>query len=212
VEIRSLSVGPLQTNAYLAWRDPSSAALIDPGYEAERILDWVGENAVTIRAILLTHAHFDHVGALAAVQGELGAPVWLHPLALPVYRRAAESASRWALPITPPPQQGLRWLQEGWLAEGPGFEVLHLPGHCPGHVAFYSAAAGGVFSGDLLFQGAVGRWDIPSADKETLIGSIRRLALLPEQTVVYPGHGPATTIGAEKAANRYLRRWLDGYS
>ncbi|WP_287410141.1 MBL fold metallo-hydrolase, partial [Oceanithermus sp.] len=135
-------------------------------------------------------------------------PVFLHPAARPVYERAAAAAMRWGLFIDPPPSEPLVDLAEGALAVGPGFEVLHLPGHCPGHVAFYQAEAGAVFSGDLLFAGGVGRWDLPGADLDELKRSIRRLFELPGATRVFPGHGPATTLAAERQGNPFVQDWL----
>lgn len=212
MKVASLALGPLQTNAYLAWNDAEEAVLIDPGCEPEKLLTWINDLAVRPRAILLTHAHFDHVGAVAAAVREYAAPVYLHSLALPVYRRAAEAAKNWGFQIEAPPTADPLPLEEGDLAVGPGFTVLHLPGHCPGHVAFYNRAAGAAFAGDVLFAGGVGRWDIPSANKEQLEASIRKLFGLPDQTTIYPGHGPATTLAAEKGGNRYVRAWLEASS
>ncbi len=204
----SVELGPLRERAYLVWNDPARAVLIDPGDEAERLLAWVAEAGVGLEAVLLTHAHFDHVGAVAAVVAAHPVPVYLHPLALPVYQRAAASAARWGFSVAQPPEKPLVWLQEGRLEVGPGFEVLHLPGHCPGHVAFYQPDAAAVFSGDVVFAGGVGRWDIPSADKLLLEASIRKLFELPGETAVHPGHGPSTTLAAERRSNPYVRQWL----
>lgn len=212
MEVGKLALGPLQTIAYLAWEDPDAAVLIDPGDEAERVFSWIETIGVRPAAVLLTHAHFDHVGAVAAVVERLEVPVYLHPGALPVYRRAAASAARWGLEIAQPPEEPLVMLAEGDLAVGPGFQVLHLPGHCPGHVGFYNPAAGVIFSGDVLFAGGVGRWDIPSADREALAASIRKLFQLSPKTVVYPGHGPPTTLEAELETNVYVRDWLGASS
>ncbi|WP_457637965.1 MBL fold metallo-hydrolase [Oceanithermus sp.] len=208
MEIRSLELGPLEARAYLVWREPARAVLLDPGAEPEKLLAWVEGFAVELEAVLLTHAHFDHVGAVAAVVEKRHLPVYLHPRALPVYRRAAASAARWGFAIPQPPEEPLVALEEGSLNLGPGFTVLHLPGHCPGHVAFYQPEAGTVFSGDVLFAGGVGRWDIPSADREELVASINKLFGLPDETIVYPGHGPETTLAAERETNRYVRQWL----
>jgi len=208
MEAVSLAVGALQTNAYLVWSDPERAVLIDPGGEAGRLLDWVKGVGVGVEAVLLTHAHFDHVGAVGEVAGTYDVPVYLHPDALPVYRRAATSAARWGFGISQPPEEPLVMLAEGELALGPGFEVLHLPGHCPGHVGFYNPAAGAIFSGDVLFAGGVGRWDIPSANRELLARSIRKLFSLPPQTIVYPGHGGPTSLAVEARSNPYVREWL----
>lgn len=209
MNVAKLVVGPLQTNAYLIWETPEAAVLVDPGDEAAKVLSWLEAARVNLVAVLLTHAHFDHVGAVGEVVDKLNLPVYLHPKALPVYRRAAASAARWGFRIDQPPEDPVILLSAGELAVGPGFEVFHLPGHCPGHLAFYNAASQAIFSGDLLFTGGVGRWDIPSADRETLAASIRKLFALPATTTVYPGHGPETTLAAECQSNPYVREWVN---
>ena len=208
MHVERLELGPLRAVAYLVWSNPGRAVLIDPGDEPRRVRDWIQGHTVTPEAVLLTHAHFDHVGGVLGVAEALDLPVFLHPAAHPVYQRAAAAAARWGVFIDPPPAEPLVELAEGALAAGPEFEVLHLPGHCPGHVAFYQAAAGTVFSGDLLFAGGVGRWDLPGADLDDLQRSIRRLFELPGATVVHPGHGPATTLAAERQSNPFVRDWL----
>jgi len=208
MQIETRSFGPLQANSYLVWSDPERAVLLDPGDEPERLLAWVRASGVGLEAVLLTHAHFDHLGALRQVVEAFDLPALLHPAARPVYDRAVTAAARWGFFIDPPPTEPLVELREGPLELGPGFEVLHLPGHCPGHVAFYQAEAGAVFSGDLLFAGGVGRWDLPGADLDELQRSIRRLFGLPATTRVYPGHGPATTLAAERRTNPFVQEWL----
>ncbi|XOB98363.1 MBL fold metallo-hydrolase [Deinococcota bacterium DY0809b] len=209
MRIETRAFGPLQANAYLVWDDPERAVLVDPGDEPERVLHWVRDCGVALEAVLLTHAHFDHVGAVRAVVEAYDLPVRLHPAARPVYERAASAAMRWGLFLDPPPTEPLVDLAEGSLDLGPGFRVWHLPGHCPGHVAFYQPEAEAVFSGDLLFAGGVGRWDLPGADLDDLRRSIRRLFKLPEATRVHPGHGPATTLAAERRGNPFVQDWLD---
>jgi len=208
VRVETLALGPLGANAYLVWREPGQAVLIDPGDEPARVLEWVESAEVTLQAVLLTHAHFDHLGAVNGVVEALAPPVYLHPAARPVYQRAAASAARWGIFIDPPPLEPLVDLHPGALTPGPGFEVSHLPGHCPGHVAFYAAEAGALFAGDLLFAGGVGRWDLPGANLDDLQHSIRRLFALPEETRVFPGHGPATTLAAERRGNPFVQDWL----
>ena len=189
-------MGPLAENAYLYWWG-SEGVLVDPGAEARRIEAAVAEAGFDPVAVLLTHAHFDHLGAVA----ELGLPVYLHRDDLPLYERAPELAAGFGLRLRPPPPPA------GFLSEGDrafGLEVLHLPGHSPGHLAFFSPDEGLVFSGDLLFRGAVGRYDLPGADREALWRSLLRLVSLPEETRVLPGHGPETTVGRERRENPFL--------
>ena len=201
MEVRSLTVGPLAENAYLVWQG-AKGVLVDPGDQAGRILEAVRAAGFTPEAILLTHAHFDHLGAVAPLAEALGLPVYLHAADLPLYQRAPEIAAGWGLTVPPPPEPA------GFLDQGDevfGLAVLHLPGHSPGHLAFYRAEDGFVLSGDLLFRGGIGRYDLPGADRTALFASLRRLLALPGATRVLPGHGPATTLAAERAANPFLK-------
>lgn len=199
-----LTVGPLAENAYLV-ETPQGAVFIDPGDEPARLFALAEEAGVVPRAILLTHAHFDHVGAVAPLVAAWGVPVYLHPLDLPLYQRAQEAAALWGFSVPNPP------LPITPLAEGEevyGFKVWHLPGHSPGHVAFIHQEAGKaplVFGGDLLFRGGIGRYDLPGADPKALFQSLKRLLSLPPETEVLPGHGPATTLGLEARTNPFLQ-------
>ncbi|WP_448566458.1 MBL fold metallo-hydrolase [Thermus sp.] len=196
-----LTVGPLGENAYLV-ETPMGGVFIDPGDEAPRLLALAEETGLTPRAILLTHAHFDHLGAVAPLVEALGLPVFLHPLDLPLYQRAPEMAALFGLAVPPPPPK-VEPLEEGMALFG--FEVFHLPGHSPGHVAFLDREGGQVFSGDLLFRGGIGRYDLPGADPRALFASLRRLLTLPPTTQVHPGHGPSTTLGLEARTNPFLQ-------
>jgi glyoxylase-like metal-dependent hydrolase (beta-lactamase superfamily II) len=196
----ALTTGPLQENAYLV-ETPEGAVFIDPGDEPERLLALAEGAGLNPRAILLTHAHFDHVGAVAPLVEALGLPVFLHPLDLPLYERAAEVAARWGVLIPRPPRE-VEPLEEGMALFG--FEVWHLPGHSPGHVAFLDREGRQVFSGDLLFRGGIGRYDLPGADPKALFRSLKRLLSLPPDTQVHPGHGPSTTLGLEAQTNPFL--------
>lgn len=196
----ALTTGPLQENAYLV-ETPEGAVFIDPGDDPERLLALAEGAGLNPRAILLTHAHFDHVGAVAPLVEALGLPVFLHPLDLPLYERAAEVAARWGVLIPRPPQE-VEPLEEGMALFG--FEVWHLPGHSPGHVAFLDREGRQVFSGDLLFRGGIGRYDLPGADPKALFRSLKRLLSLPPTTQVHPGHGPSTTLGLEAQTNPFL--------
>ncbi|WP_038058413.1 MBL fold metallo-hydrolase [Thermus amyloliquefaciens] len=204
MRVHRLSVGPLQENTYLV-EGTEGTVLIDPGDEAERILALLESTGLRPEAILLTHAHFDHVGAVAPLVEALSLPVFLHPLDLPLYRHAAEVARMWGLAIPNPPLP-VEPLEEGQVLFG--FTVWHLPGHSPGHVAFLHPGGAldplRVFSGDLLFRGSIGRHDLPGASREDLFQSLRRLLTLPPRTEVYPGHGPSTSLALEAKTNPFL--------
>jgi len=202
-----LTVGPLQENCFLLRRDGSDrAVIVDPGDEAARLLGTVDELGVTLEAILLTHAHFDHVGAVAEIARATGTEVWVPRIEAPVL---ADINSYVLFPGFGP--------YEGYAAEhvldggetlslaGLTIEVLSTPGHSPGHVTFSVPDEQVVFSGDVLFQGSVGRTDLPGGDTGTLMESIRTLFEgLPAETKVYPGHMGLTTLGDERARNPFL--------
>ncbi|MBO1438675.1 MBL fold metallo-hydrolase [Meiothermus sp. CFH 77666] len=202
MKVHGLSVGPLQENTYLLVGESGRGAIVDPGDEPERILAEVRRVGLRPEAILLTHAHFDHVGAVAPLVEALKLPVYLHPGDLALYQNAAQNAARWGLSIPQPPEP-VEPLAEGQQLDlGLGLSVLFLPGHAPGHVAFY--APGHLVSGDVLFRGGIGRYDLPGSDPQALFASLQKLKKLPPQTVVYPGHGPLTTLAEEMAHNPYL--------
>lgn len=202
--VRTLTVGAFQENCFLV-ADPESreAVLIDPGDEAGRLLDAVVAERCTLTAIWVTHAHLDHVGGIAAVKRAIDVPVWLHPLDRPIYDRASDSGARYGLVVEnpPPPDHDLADGDEMTVG-GLRFSVMHVPGHAPGHVAF--VGHGVVFGGDCLFAGSIGRTDLPLSNGADLLKSLQRFAALPADTVVYAGHGPATTIGEELRSNPFL--------
>jgi hydroxyacylglutathione hydrolase len=206
MDLRMLTVGPVQENCFVFRRDGSDAALIvDPGDEAPRILAAVEDLGAKVEAILLTHTHFDHIGAVAPVAEATGAPVWVPEIEAPVLA----DPMAW----TPPgfgPFEGYEadhTLNGGEKLELAGFEidVIHTPGHSPGHVTFSIPDEQAIFSGDVLFQGSVGRVDLPGGDGPTLMESLRNLVeSLPPETRVHPGHMGLTTLGAEKRSNPFL--------
>jgi glyoxylase-like metal-dependent hydrolase (beta-lactamase superfamily II) len=202
--VDQLSLGPIGTNCFVvrAAPDAAQAAVIDPGDEAPRILEALERLGATCAAILLTHSHYDHFGALAEVAEATRAPVWLPAGELDVFRRPQDFFPG----LTTPPYGGEATLLSGGEtieAAGISFEVTSVPGHSPGHLSYH--ADGHLFSGDVLFQRSVGRTDLPFGDWDTLLASIRSLAsAYPHDTIVLPGHGPATTLGAELAANPFL--------
>lgn len=202
--VDQLSLGQIGTNCYLvrSAADAPHAVVIDPGAGADAIVARLAEVGATCNAILLTHSHFDHFGALSDLAELTGAPVWLPEGELDVFRRPGDFYPGFPLRA----YEGEATLLSGAEtieAAGISFQVRHVPGHAPGHVAYY--ADGALFSGDVLFAGSVGRTDLPFSDWETLLESIRGLAdAYPPETVVYSGHGPATTLGDELARNPFL--------
>ena len=206
LQIDTLPLGALQANCYLLTASEGQAAIaIDPGGEISPLLRALRRRERKLTHILLTHAHFDHIGGVAALVEATGAVLALHPGDVPLLRRRG-GALDWGFDLEPIPEPGLL-LQEGQVLdlEAAHLKVLWVPGHTPGHVAFYSAQAHSVFTGDALFQGSIGRTDLPGGDYDQLIRSIREsLLTLPDDTVVYPGHGPSTTIGEEKQFNPFL--------
>lgn len=201
------AVGPLMANCYVL-ADPESrrAVVVDPGDEGERLRDALERERLRLEAIWLTHAHFDHVGGVDALRAGLDVPVLLHPDDRVLYENAAQAAQRWEIPFRQPTAPTTD-VSAGERLEFAGREVrcLFTPGHAPGHLAFYLPSEGFVLSGDALFQGSIGRTDLPLGNHEQLLSSIRReLLTLPEDTVVYPGHGPETTIGLERRHNPFL--------
>lgn len=207
MHIDVLPVGPLSANAYLLTTG-RRAVLVDPGGEPDRLLEALGARDAELEAVWLTHAHFDHVGALAELLEAAPVPVYLHPADAPLLASAAAAAAAWGVHIRQPPL-GARPLADGdRLALGAvEARCLHTPGHAPGHVAIYLPSQAVVLSGDALFRGSIGRTDLPFGDHDRLLRSIRdRLLGLPGDTRVLPGHGPATTIAEEAASNPFLVR------
>jgi hydroxyacylglutathione hydrolase len=207
MDVRMFTVGPVAENCYLFRRDGSDKALIvDPGEEAPRLLAAIDQLGVTLEGILLTHTHFDHVGAVAPVAQATGAEVWVPEIEKPVL---ADIMSFVPFPGFGPYESydAEHTLKGGESLELAGFDidVLFTPGHSPGHVTFSIADEQALFSGDVLFQGSVGRTDLPGGDWGTLLESIRSLVDgFPPETTVYPGHMGITTLGAEKASNPFL--------
>jgi glyoxylase-like metal-dependent hydrolase (beta-lactamase superfamily II) len=189
---RTLPVGDLRANCYIiADPDSKEALIIDPGNQPERILPVIERQKLCVKLILNTHGHYDHVGANGPIQRATGAPIAIHPEDRPIL----EITRSWGVVDSPNPDQALydgEILVLGQLR----FVVWHTPGHSPGGVCL--VGEGVVFSGDTLFLGCVGRYDLPGSSKVALKQSLERLMTLPDATVVYPGHDVPTTIGAER--------------
>lgn len=204
MKIDWVTVGPFQENSYLVVDEPSGkAVLVDPGDQGDRIVRMVKSAGVDLQAVWLTHAHLDHIGAVSAVRREWKVPVLLHPEDLVIYRRGAQSAASYGLPFEQPADpDGV--LEHGQLLElgRSRFEVHHTPGHAPGHVVFVGERV--MLGGDLLFAGSIGRVDLPLSNPAAMEASLAHVAAFDPDTAVYPGHGPATTIGDELAGNPFM--------
>jgi hydroxyacylglutathione hydrolase len=206
--LEKLTVGPFQENCYVIGDQESRiGAIIDPGDEAARIAMAVEETGLDIGSIIVTHAHIDHVGAVAALADEYACPVLMHDEAEPMLKELPTQAMMMGIRFGKLPEVD-RYVEDEEIVEVGDLRLrsLYTPGHSPGHLAFYLQDEGLVLSGDALFAGSVGRVDLPGGSMEVLMQSIEeRLLTLPEETVVYPGHGPRTTIGNERTSNPFLQ-------
>jgi hydroxyacylglutathione hydrolase len=209
IDVRMFTVGPVQENCFIVReKGASSAVMVDPGEEPDRLLAALESLGVEkLEAILLTHTHFDHIGAVAPVAEATGAPVWCPELETQVLANIMD--------YVPWPGFGPyesydadHTVAGGETLElaGLSFEVLFTPGHSPGHVTYALPEQQALFSGDVLFQGSVGRVDLPGGDWATLLASIESLLeRFPPETNVHPGHMGITTLGRERASNPFLR-------
>ena len=209
VRIKTFIFNAFEENTYLLIDESGSAVIADPGCygveEQEMLKDYIKDQGIQIVALVNTHAHIDHVLGNAFIKENFNVPLFLHKGDLPVLHANPAIAGTYGFPdykmINP----------DRFLADGDKInfgdsvlEVLHVPGHSPGHVAFYDAQNGYVLAGDVLFSGSIGRTDLPGGDYDTLIDSIhRRLFILGDDVSVYPGHGPRTEIGIEKRSNPF---------
>jgi hydroxyacylglutathione hydrolase len=206
-----LTVGPFQENCYLIGDEVSGVgALVDPGDEAARIAMTVEQTDLEVASIIVTHAHIDHVGAVAALVDEYACPLLMHAEAEPMLKQLPTQAMMMGLRFGKVPAVDRHISDEEVLEVGElKLRSLYTPGHAPGHLAFYIEDEGFVLSGDALFAGSVGRVDLPGGSMEVLMRSIEeRLLTLPDETTVYPGHGPQTEIGNERASNPFLQGGL----
>lgn len=204
MRIQMATVGPFEENSYLVVDEQTNrATLIDPGDEAERLIALVRASGASLEAIWLTHAHIDHIGAVAGVRRVWGVPVYLHPADAPLFERGKEQAAIYGVPFEQPDPPDVE-LSEGDVVTCGSlhFDVLHMPGHSPGHVVFRHEEI--ALGGDLLFAGSIGRTDLLFGDPERMEESLARFCELDDATVVFPGHGPDTTIGHERATNAFL--------
>lgn len=205
--MKSLVTGELQVNCYLVGCKASGQALvIDPGGKAQRILEILAEQDLTLKMVVNTHGHFDHVGGNRALVEETGAELLIHADDLPILRGASDHALQFgckAIEASPEPTRLLNHGDRIELGELQ-FQVIHVPGHSPGGICLLGE--GRLFAGDNLFAGSIGRTDLPSGDQGALMQALRdRVLILPDEIAVCPGHGPETTIGRERRTNPFLR-------
>jgi glyoxylase-like metal-dependent hydrolase (beta-lactamase superfamily II) len=206
--IESLVVGPFQSNCHVvACTETNDAVIIDAGDDAARILSLVRTMGVNVKAVVSTHAHLDHVAGLAGVVEALGVPVFMHADETPMYEGVGQQAQMFGLP-RPKTVPIHRWLAEGDVINVGKLrgEVMLMPGHTPGHiiVVFKDETPPRAVVGDVLFQGSIGRTDLPGGDHDVMMKTLERFLPLPDDTIVYSGHGPETTIGDEKKWNPFL--------
>jgi glyoxylase-like metal-dependent hydrolase (beta-lactamase superfamily II) len=207
LEVEMLTVGPVAENCFLVRRAGSEEVLVvDPGEEPERILAALERIGGSVEAILITHCHFDHIGAVSPVAKATGAPVYCPEIERPVLADIMAFVP-WEGVGPYESYEADRTVAGGETLELAGLEldVISTPGHSPGHVTYSVRGEQAIFSGDVLFQGSVGRVDLPGADGPTLMMSIRKLLdALPPETEVHPGHMGTTTLGAERQSNPFL--------
>ena len=202
MEVVTLRVGKLQTNCYMIINE-DKASIIDPGGDADDILATLTSRGLKLKQIVLTHGHADHVADAMAVQRSTQADIIIHTADLGYLRAVTDQMATYlGLTESIEPQSFLQGGEEIELA-GLTFTVLSTPGHTPGSCCLYNAKAGVLFSGDTLFASSIGRSDLAGGDPAALAVSLNRLKQLPDETKVYPGHGPSTTIARERVRNRY---------
>ncbi|PSL42348.1 glyoxylase-like metal-dependent hydrolase (beta-lactamase superfamily II) [Salsuginibacillus halophilus] len=204
---KQLPLGPLQTNGYVLFDDAKHAVIFDPGGDAEKLQAFLDDEGLTPQAVLLTHAHFDHIGAVDAVRKTYNVPVYLHEDEAGWLPEPSKNGSSLFIGQSITAKEADSFITtDGLLDIDPfSFKVLLTPGHSPGSVSFYHEKTATVFAGDTLFQEGIGRTDLPGGDHQQLLDSIHHQLLeLPEETTVAPGHGPTTTIGVEMDRNPFL--------
>lgn len=208
--------GPFQKNGYVVGCERTrDAVYIDPGDEVERLLGFITTEGLSVTAILLTHAHVDHVSGVAEARRRLTAPVWLHPADQALYDNAATQGAMFGLQVEQPPPVDRYYGAQGPITFGDyRVQVHHTPGHAPGGVCLAVSKAGAadapaLFVGDTLFAGSIGRTDLPGGSHDVLLRAITGvLFAFPDESIVYSGHGPATTIGRERRTNPFVLEYL----
>ena len=216
--LETAAVGPFFKNGYVAGcENTRKAVFIDPGDEVEQLLAFIAAEKLDVTHILLTHAHVDHVSGVAEAKRALGVPIYLHRDDLFLYDNAVRTGMMFGLTVEQPPPVDVFYEGEGPLVFGDyQVRVVHTPGHCPGGVCLAISRGGDasppqLFVGDTLFAGSIGRTDLPGGNYDTLLTSITQtLFAFPDDSIVYSGHGPETTIGREKQTNPFVLEYLAG--
>jgi hydroxyacylglutathione hydrolase len=214
MRIETAAAPPFLKNGFVVSCERTrDAVYIDPGDEVQELLDYIETERLQVSAILLTHAHVDHVSGVAAAKRALGAPIWLHPDDTWLYEHAVPQGAMFGYRLEQPPPVDRHYQGAGPIAFG-DYDVVvhHTPGHCPGNVCLQIGRRGerglDLFVGDTLFAGSIGRTDLPGGDYETLMHAITGVLLpLGDDARVHPGHGPDTTIGHERRTNDFLLQW-----
>jgi len=211
IKLKQFVFNPLQVNAWLVYEERSSAILIDPSFmdleECSVISNYMDQTGITIEFVINTHGHFDHVFGTGMLRNFTNAPILIHENDLQLMYMAPKVARSFGFEFvgTIPEPDGFLKHKQKITAGTIDVEVLHVPGHSQGCVAFYFPSMACLFAGDTLFAGSIGRTDLPEGNYEQIIRSIKeQLFTLPDETKVFPGHGPSTTIGKEKQSNPYV--------
>ena len=214
--LESAAVGPFFKNGYVVGCEHTrQAVFIDPGDEVEQLLAFIDSEKLDVTHILLTHAHVDHVSGVAEAKRALGVPIHLHKDDLFLYQNAVRTGMMFGLTVEEPPPVDVFYDGEGPIVFG-GYQVriVHTPGHCPGGVCLAITKQGDaspphLFVGDTLFAGSIGRTDLPGGNYETLLKAITEILFaFPDDSIVYSGHGPETTIGRERKTNPFVLEYL----
>jgi glyoxylase-like metal-dependent hydrolase (beta-lactamase superfamily II) len=206
LHVRTFLSPAFAQNGYVVWRDGGSAVAIDPGSAANEMADFIASEGLWCEAILLTHAHIDHIEGVGTLVGRTGAATYMHPRDRELYDRVEEQGMMLGYKVDrqPPIDHDLEHGQKLDFG-GTRFDVIYVPGHAPGHVMFHDPENSKAFSGDVIFAGSIGRTDLPGGNLERLMTSIRTHVLaLPDDTTIYSGHGPETTVGNERMTNPFL--------
>ena len=214
MEVRCFTGGDFAQNGYVAWCEATGqCVIVDPGAAALDMVAAIKAGAGEVSAVLLTHAHVDHVEGLDVIRDYTDAPTYLHPADREMFDNLPVQAAMLGLNSSPqldPPERDLEDGETFRFGES-GFKVIHTPGHSPGHVILHARSDGLVLVGDLVFAGSVGRTDLPGGDYQALFRSIRHHVLtMPDETRLFAGHGPATTVGHERTSNPFLIPYYGG--